>query len=363
MKYSNLNNFSHDEPTRIGVLLVNLGTPSAPTAAALRRYLAEFLSDPRIVEAPRIVWKSVLHGIILRTRPRRSAHAYAKVWQESGSPLLTNTESLVEKIRAALGHDDTLRVDLAMTYGLPSIRDRLDEFQAAAVDRLLVLPLFPQYSATTTAAVFDAISNYYQRQRWVPDLQFIRSYSSDEKYIDALVESIRRFWRERGRGEKLLMSFHGIPREYFLNGDPYHCECHATARRVATRLELNEDEWLVTFQSRFGPKEWLKPYTDETLRELATAGTRRVDVVCPGFAVDCLETLEEIALLNRDEFLNAGGAEYNYIPCLNDDPAQVSQLTALIERRLAPWLMEKDKGSPAEISARSARARKMGASS
>ncbi|RFA27218.1 ferrochelatase [Alkalilimnicola ehrlichii] len=326
--------------SRIGVLLTNLGTPDEPTPAALKRYLREFLGDPRIVEAPRALWWLVLNGIILRTRPRRSAQAYRRVWTEEGSPLLAISRRQASALQKALRErfEQPIPVALGMRYGNPSLEQALAELEAAGVERLLVLPLYPQYSATTTASTFDAVSKLLRKRRNLPELRFVRDYHDDARYIEAMAHSIREFREQRGTADKLVLSFHGIPRKYVDLGDPYRDQCARTAELIAAKLGLHEQEWVMTFQSRFGPKEWLKPYTDKTLKKMARSGTRKVDLVCPGFAVDCLETLEENAMENRDLFLDAGGENFRYIPCLNDRPEHIAALASLVGRQIQSWL-------------------------
>lgn len=322
-----------DKTDVTGILLTNLGTPQAPTPAAVRRYLAEFLADPRVVEAPRWLWLPLLHGIILRSRPRRAARAYASIWSEEGSALLAITRRQAAALQAALQqHHASYRVIAAMRYGQPSIAAGLHALREQGAGRILVLPAYPQYSSTTVGSVFDAVSEELRRWRWLPELRFITHYHDDDGYIDALAESVQAHWRSRGRGECLLMSFHGIPKQYAEAGDPYPTQCQHTASLLAERLGLTSAHWEVTFQSRFGPTEWLRPYTDERLRDLARAGIRQVDVICPGFAADCLETLEEIAIQNRQVFESAGGRTLRYIPCLNDSPGHIHALTHLIRR-------------------------------
>jgi ferrochelatase len=317
------------------VLLVNLGTPDAPTATAVRRYLGEFLWDPRVVELPRPLWWLILHGVILRFRPARVAGLYRKVWTDEGAPLLCHSKRLTAAVEGALGGD--VRVALAMRYGQPSIERVLGELRAQGMRRLLVLPLYPQYSATTTAAVFDAVSAVLARWRWVPELRFIQHYHDHPAYIDALARSIAEHRQAHGSADRLLMSFHGIPLRYFNAGDPYFCECQKTARLLADRLGLEPDQWKLTFQSRFGREQWLKPYTDHTLREWPGQGVRSVDLVCPGFASDCLETLEEIDEENREIFVAAGGESFNYIPALNDRPDHAAALAQLLKAHLQGW--------------------------
>ncbi len=331
-KYIGITDFKHETETCTGVLVTNLGTPEAPTPEALRRYLGEFLADPRVVEVPRFIWWFVLHGVILRLRPKRSAAAYRKVWTDEGSPLMVFAKRQSAAIQAYLdAHtSEKLHVELAMRYGQPSIRSGLEKLQQANAKKIIILPLYPQYSASTTASTLDAVSDVLNSWRLIPEIHFISHYHDAPDYIDALAESITAHWQQQQRAELLLFSFHGIPQAYFEAGDPYYCECHKTARLVAEKLNLNEDEWELTFQSRFGPKEWLKPYTDKTLMSLPAKGIKSVEVVCPGFSADCLETLEEINMQNRAFFLEAGGESFSYIPALNDRPAHIKTLANLI---------------------------------
>ena len=328
----------HGEPSRTGILLVNLGTPDSPSVSDVRRYLREFLWDPRVVEAPRPVWWMVLNGIILTTRPARSAKAYAKIWTENGSPLL----HLSQQLTSAL--DDECRqqglewdVRLAMRYGQPSIESVMQNMWKDGIRRILVVPLYPQYSATTTATVFDEVTRVAQKWRFIPELRFINSYHDFKPYIHALAQSVQEYWSNHEKPEKLVMSFHGIPQEYFDSGDPYFCHCQKTARLLAEKLGLSKDDWMVTFQSRLGPKKWLQPYTDHTLTELAKSGVKNIQVICPGFSVDCLETLEEIAMENKDTFLEAGGETYEYIPCLNHSSDHVECIKLLADKHLKGW--------------------------
>jgi ferrochelatase len=313
--------------------VTNLGTPDAPTASALRRYLGEFLADPRVVEVPRFIWWFVLHGFILRTRPKHSAAAYRKIWTESGSPLLDISKKQAAAIQKYLDDHATgkFHVELAMRYGNPSIQSGLEKLQQANAQKIIILPLYPQYSASTTASTFDAVADILKTWRNIPELHLVKHYHDSPDYIDALTESITEHWQQTTRAEKLLFSFHGIPQAYFDAGDPYYCECHKTARLVAEKLNLDEKEWMLTFQSRFGPKEWLKPYTDITLEELAKSGIKNVDIICPGFSADCLETLEEIKIRYRETFLAAGGNKFSYIPALNERPAHISTLANIIQ--------------------------------
>jgi len=322
----------NDQPETTGVLLVNLGTPDAPTTAAVRRYLAEFLSDRRVVEMARPLWMLILHGIILRTRPSRSAAAYSKVWTEQGSPLLAISQDQTAALQELLEQqtDQPIRVELAMRYGNPSISNGLERLRQANAKRIIVLPLYPQYSATTTASTFDAIAKELQKWRWLPDLEFISHYHEHPGYIETLANSVRAHWQQNGKADKLLMSFHGIPQEYADAGDPYPDECRITARLLAEKLGVTSDEWAITFQSRLGRKQWVKPYTDEILKQWGTDGVKSVQVICPGFPTDCLETLEEIAVENRDRFIAAGGGEYSYIPALNSSAEHIRVLAEIV---------------------------------
>jgi len=338
MSYLGTPDFIHGSQARVGILLVNLGTPSDPSPRAVRRYLAEFLSDPRVIEAPRLLWWLVLHGVILRTRPRRSAHAYQKIWTPEGSPLLVESRRLTQGLATRLGErfGDSALVDLAMTYGEPSIRSALERFRAQNVQRLLVLPLYPQYSSTTTGSIFAFVTRELSKWRWMPELRFINQYWQRDSYLTAVADSVTDHWRTHGR-KHLLFSFHSIPKRYFRAGDPYHCFCLGTARGVAERLGLGKDEWSVGFQSRFGREEWLKPYVDVLLQEYASNGPKRVTVVCPGFATDCLETLEEISMQNRELFLTKGGEAFDYAPCLNSSAAHVAVLEDIVLQHTGGW--------------------------
>jgi protoporphyrin/coproporphyrin ferrochelatase len=346
------------------VLLCNLGTPDEPTPAALRRYLAEFLSDRRVVEIPRFVWLPILHGVILRTRPAKSAAKYASIWTPEGSPLKVWTTKQAKLLQGYLGErGHRVVVREAMRYGNPSIPTVLDELKAAGIRRVLVLPLYPQYSATTTASVNDAVHVWAQKVRWVPELRFVSRYHDHPGYIDALAKRVSDHWRIEGRPDKLVLSFHGVPKRTLGLGDPYHCECLKTARMLAERLDLRPDQWTATFQSRFGRAEWLQPYTEPTLRQLAADGVGRVDVMCPGFTGDCLETLEEIAQEAREAFLHAGGKTFHYIPCLNDQHEWMAALAQIAIQHLAGWPTQDPAGvDTAALAAQRERALSLGAS-
>ncbi|MES9879223.1 MAG: ferrochelatase [Candidatus Sedimenticola sp. 1PA] len=323
---------SSDQPECTGVLLTNLGTPDAPTTTDVRRYLKEFLSDPRVVEIPRLIWWLVLNGVILRTRPSKSAAAYKQVWTENGSPLLDISKRQADALNERLQQksDTPIKVVLAMRYGNPSIAAGLEALREANARKIIVLPLYPQYSATTTASTFDAVSEVLRQWRWIPELRFINHYQDDPGYIASLAKSVREFWQTHGEPDRLLISFHGIPREYADAGDPYPKECNTTARLLTEALGIADDRCTTTFQSRLGGKEWLKPYTDETLKSWGAEGTGKVHVICPGFSADCLETIEEIGEENRDYFIQAGGGEYRYIPSLNDREDHIEALADLV---------------------------------
>lgn len=360
MDYAGQLHYAHGRRPRLGLLLTNLGTPDAPTKSALRRYLAEFLWDPRVVEVPRPIWWLILNGIILNTRPARSAAAYASVWTDEGSPLMVISERQLEGVLQRLGGvrcdvprgeespssstdvgslagDAPVVGALGMRYGRPSIARGLRALRQAGAERVVVLPLYPQYSAATVGSTFDSVAEALRRERWVPELHFVSGYDLEEDYIDAVADSIREYWAEHPPGECLLFSFHGVPKRYLLAGDPYHCQCHRTARLVAERLGLSPERYRVSFQSRFGREEWIKPYTDETLKAMPGDGIRSVDVVCPGFSADCLETIEEIGEENREYFMEAGGERYAYIPALNDRPAHLDALAGIVQRVFDGW--------------------------
>lgn len=330
--------FNHGQRPRMAVLFCNLGTPDTPSVKDVRRFLAEFLSDPRVVEIPRLVWLAILHGIILRVRPAKSAAKYASIWTPDGSPLKVWTEKQAKLLQGWLGQrGHQVSVRYAMRYGSTSIAAQLDALKAEGVTRVLVLPAYPQYSATTTASLFDAVYTWAAKVRNLPEFRFINRYHDDAGYIKALATSIQRYWKTHGRPTQLVMSFHGVPERTLHLGDPYHCECFKTARLLAEQLSLNREQFKVTFQSRLGRAKWLEPYTEPTLIALARAGVERVDVVCPGFTSDCLETLEEIAMEGRAAFLQAGGKAFNYIACLNDDETWITALCELTQVHLAGW--------------------------
>ncbi|WP_372658866.1 ferrochelatase [Hydrogenophaga sp.] len=352
---------SHGQAARTAVVLCNLGTPDEPTAPALRRYLAEFLSDHRVVEIPKAIWWLILHGVILRVRPKKSAAKYASIWTPEGSPLKVWTDKQATLLRGYLGergHQVTVRY--AMRYGNPSIPAVLDELKAQGMTRVLILPAYPQYSGTTTASVFDAVATWGLNIRHLPEIRFVNRYHDDPGYIEALAKRVRQHWQHHGQADKLVMSFHGVPERTLHLGDPYHCECHKTARLLAEKLGLAKDRYQVTFQSRFGKAKWLQPYTEPTLIQLATDGLQSVDLICPGFTSDCLETLEEINMEAREAFLHAGGKTFNYIECLNDSPDWIRALRDLSERHLQGWPTQQA-DNPMELQASRERALVMGA--
>lgn len=330
--------FDHGAAPVTGVLLVNLGTPEAPTAAATRRYLAQFLSDPRVIEIPKAAWWPILHGVILRTRPAQSAKKYASIWMKEGSPLMVWTTRQARLLQGYLGErGHRVAVRHAMRYGSPSIGSQLDALRASGATRVLVLPAYPQYSAATTASVIDEVARWSLTRRHVPELRIVNRYHDHPRYIGALAESVRAHWEREGRAELLVMSFHGMPARTLTLGDPYHCECLATGRLLAEALGLSPAQYKVTFQSRFGKARWLEPYTEPTLKALAGKGLKSVDLICPGFSSDCIETLEEIDMEARAAFLTAGGQRFSYIPCLNDRPTHVRALATIAEQHLQGW--------------------------
>lgn len=349
MKYYGRKDYAHSSAALTGVLLTNVGTPTAPTARAVRPYLRQFLGDPRVIEYPRWLWWPLLNGIILNTRPKRSAKLYSNVWTAEGSPLLVNLQRQGAALQAQL-HTRTgvaIPVAVGMRYGEPALTAAMRQLDQAGVRRLLVLPLYPQYSATTTATSLDGVFAELQRWRWLPELRTITHYPDHPGYIAALANSVTDYWQAHGKADRLLFSFHGIPRSYFEQGDPYFCECQKTARLLAERLELAQAEYAVSFQSRFGPQEWLKPYTDQTLEEWGQQGVRSVQVLAPGFSSDCLETIDELGREGRASFLEAGGEIFGYIPALNDRPDHIAALTELVLTHLQGWELG-EKGSAEE---------------
>jgi ferrochelatase len=354
----------HGTIPKTGILLINLGTPAAPTAQAVRPYLREFLSDPRVVEIPRALWLPILHGVILRRRPRESAAKYALIWTKEGSPLAVHTAKQALLLKGYLGErfKTPLTVAWAMRYGEPAIENTLRALCEEGCDRVLVVPLYPQYAASSTASSFDAVFDAVKKMRNPPALRLVKHYHDHPGYISALAKNVSRYWEVNGRPDKLLMSFHGLPRFALDRGDPYHCECHKTARLLATELGLSAERYVVTFQSRFGRAEWLQPYTLQTVQELGKRKTGRLDVVCPGFVADCLETLEEIAVENKAAFVQAGGGEFRYIPALNENHEWIEALADVAADNLHGWVSTADAGEAArEAAASLARALALGA--
>lgn len=352
--------FTHGTPVKTGILLINLGTPDAPTPEAVRPYLDEFLSDPRVVEIPKAVWWVILNGIVLNTRPKKSAAKYATVWMPEGSPLRVHTAKQTVLLQGFLGERTKapLVVDYAMRYGSPSIPSVLRKLKEQNCQRILVVPMYPQYAASSTATAFDIVFSELQQMRNTPALRTIKNFPDHPGYIKALANNINEYWMKNGRPEKLVMSFHGLPQFSLDKGDPYHCECHHTGRLLAQELGLKPEQYFLSFQSRFGKAEWLKPYTTATLKELGKHKIKRVDVVCPGFVADCLETLEEIAQEGKEDFQHAGGGEYHYIPCLNERNDWMRALTDLVMDNLHGWLVEPN---AAELEQGKLRALAMGA--
>lgn len=331
--------FTHGSVSRSAIVLVNLGTPDAPTTSAVRRFLKQFLSDPRVVEIPRLIWWCILHLIILPFRSSQSAKKYASIWTKDGSPLKVHTQMQAQLLFGALrerGHDG-VTVAMAMRYGSPSLPEVLAKLKLDGCERVAILPAYPQYSATTTGSIYDAVFAHYAQVRNVPELRFIKNYHDHDAYIDALHDSVLNHWDANGRPEKLVISFHGVPKRTLLLGDPYHCQCLKTARLLANKLRLSPEQYIVTFQSRFGKAEWLQPYTEPTLEQLARAGITHVDLLCPGFTTDCLETLEEIAMEAKHAFEAAGGQQFNYIPCLNESPIWIAALAEIAEQHIIGW--------------------------
>ncbi len=316
---------------KTAIILVNLGTPDAPTKPAVRRFLKEFLWDDRIIKR-NPVWWMILNGIVLNTRPKRVAKLYESIWQDD-SPIRTIGYQQRDALQTQL--KDKARVMLAMTYGQPSLKDCLASLEDKKIEKIIVLPLFPQYSSTTTAAVFDQVADFIKQTRNLPEIQLIKDYHQDDRYIEALANSIEKHWQKNGKSEKLLLSFHGIPQIYVDKGDPYAQQVKNTVNKLAQKLNLADSEYQLCFQSRFGPTQWLQPYTDKTLEQWAKSGVKSVDIICPAFSADCLETLEEISEENKLLFLNNGGEQYSYIPALNNDELHIEMMKQLVE----PWLV------------------------
>jgi ferrochelatase len=363
--------YTHGDQLKVGILLANLGTPDAPTAKALRPYLKQFLSDTRVVEIPRVIWWFILNCIILVIRPKKSAAKYAQVWMPDGSPLMVYAQRQTKMLQGFLGQkiNSPFAVELGMSYGNPSMKSAIEKLKAQHCDRILVLPVFPQYAASSTAAALDAVWKVLLKMRNVPGIRTVRGYHDHPAYITALEKSVLKHWEINGRpdfatGEKLVMSFHGVPKVHLTKGDPYHCTCQKTARLLAESLGLSKGQYLVAFQSRFGKQEWLKPYLASTLETLGKAKTKRIDVICPGFSSDCLETLEEIAMEGKHIFQSNGGGDYQYIPALNDNDAWIHALTQIALENLHGWVSSDWNAQTAKIenAATKANAQALGAS-
>ncbi|MFN8390417.1 MAG: ferrochelatase [Bdellovibrionota bacterium] len=351
--YTGRSEFRHGDERKIGILLVNLGTPDAPTPAALRPYLKAFLADPRVIEVPRLKWWFILNLFILPFRPKQSAKLYEKVWTPEGSPLLTIGIQQRDALRARLEQlaPGRFAVELGMRIGKPSLESAMQKLEAANITKLLVVPLFPQYSGTTTGSVFDGVTEVLHTRRWIPEFRMIMSYHDHPRYISALAASVQELWSKNGRPKKLLMSFHGVPKRYFEGGDPYHCYCQKTGRLLAEALRLSSEEYVISFQSLFGKEEWLRPYTSDTLTQLAKDGVTDVDVICPGFAADCLETIEEIEEQNKEIFLEHGGKQFRYIHALNSRPDHIEMFADLISQHTVGWHREDAEGSEKRVEA------------
>lgn len=339
-RFSTAQGDAHQRSGKIGILISNLGTPEAPTRAAVRRYLSQFLSDRRVVEIPRLIWLALLHGIILNVRPQKSAQVYARIWQDAGSPLLINTQQQHQALQAQLKQTHPhIIIELAMRYGKPSIPEQLQKLRDQGAEYLLVLPLYPQYSGSTTGSTFDALSDALKNWRWIPELRFINHYHDHPAYIAACVQQIRDHWQNHGEPDQLILSYHGLPKRYLLQGDPYYCHCQKTSRLISQQLNWHPERIRTCFQSRFGKAEWLQPYLDKTLIQMGKEKKfRHLQVFCPGFAADCLETLEEINIENRHYFLDAGGEKFSYIPALNSTPAHLNALVAIMHQHLHNWV-------------------------
>ena len=338
VKYIGEKDYEHGSKEKIGVLITNLGTPDAPNKKELKVYLNQFLSDPRVIELPKILWQIILKLVILQIRPSKSAEAYKQIWTDKGSPLLDIANRQLNKIQSSFSSkNENIVFEVGMRYGNPSIPDALLKLQKKQVRRLLVLPMYPQYCAATTGSTFDEVTNVLQKWRWIPEMRFINQYFEEKNYIEALSNSIKSFWKKTPKPQKIIFSYHGIPKRYLTNGDPYHCFCLKTTRLVKENMGLSDDEIMTTFQSRFGREEWLKPYTSETLKELPKQGIKNIHIVSPGFSSDCLETLEELEEENKEYFMESGGENYHYIPCLNDHDDHIDVFVNLIKKHTQGW--------------------------
>ena len=338
MKYDGEKNYKHGSKERIGVLITNLGTPDKPDKMALKLYLKEFLSDPRVIELPKIIWQIILRGIILNVRPKKVAKLYKSIWEKRGSPLLVMLKKQKKGVEKNLRNKiKNIKVEIAMRYGNPNINMGLKKLRNFGCRRILILPLYPQYCAATTGSTFDKVTEVLRKWRWVPEIRFINGYYDNPLYIDCLVKSIKDSWNKSGKTQKLIFSYHGVPKKYLLSGDPYHCFCQKTTRLVVEKMNLKEKDYITTFQSRFGPQEWLKPYTDKTLEELPKKNINSIHIISPGFSSDCLETLEELEVENKKNFFSAGGKKYIYIKCLNNNDLHLKMLSSLVQEHTKGW--------------------------
>jgi len=338
VKYFGEKNYEHGSDDKTGVLITNLGTPDAPKRKELKKYLNQFLSDPRVIELPKFIWQLILQLVILQIRPSKSAASYKKIWTENGSPLLDISIRQLNAIKNKISiSNPNMVIALGMRYGNPSIENALKKLQSQHVRRLLILPLYPQYCAATTGSTFDAVTNVLQKWRWIPEVRFINQYFEEKSYIKVLSNSIKKFWIKNKKPEKIIFSYHGIPKRYLTSGDPYHCFCLKTTRLVKEYMQLNDEDIVTTFQSRFGREEWLQPYTSETLKDLPKQNIKNIHIISPGFSADCLETLEELEEENRAYFLEAGGNSYKYIPCLNDSEEHIDFISELINKHTQGW--------------------------
>ena len=338
MKYEGEKNYKHGSKENLGVLITNLGTPDKPRKKELRRYLKEFLSDPRVIEAPKLLWQLILRGIILNLRPKKVAKLYKSIWKKEGSPLLVMLEKQKKGIiRILKNKKKKIKIEIGMRYGNPNIKLGLEKLRKQKCRRILILPLYPQYCAATTGSTFDKVTEVLRKWRWIPEVRFINNYFEEPLYINCLIKSIKDNWKKFGRLQKLIFSYHGVPKKYLLKGDPYYCFCQKTTRLVSEKMKLKEKESMTTFQSRFGLDEWLQPYTDKTLERLPSKDITEIYIIAPGFSSDCLETLEELEVQNKEIFISSGGEKFNYIKCLNDDPKHLNMLALLILNHMKGW--------------------------
>ena len=338
MKYEGEKDYKHGSKENVGVLITNLGTPDKPKTKELQIYLKEFLSDPRVIEVPKLFWQLILRTIILNLRPKKVAKLYKSIWKKEGGPLLVMLEKQKKGIVKILRNKKkNVKIEIGMRYGNPSIKLGLEKLRKQKCRRILILPLYPQYCAATTGSTFDKVTEVLRKWRWIPEVRFINNYFEEPLYLDCLIKSIKDSWQEFGKSQKLIFSYHGVPKKYLLKGDPYHCFCQKTTRLVVEKMKLKEKEYMTTFQSRFGPDEWLQPYTDKTLENLPSKNIKKIHIISPGFSSDCLETLEELEVENKEIFMSSGGKKFNYIKCLNDNPEHLNMLALLILNHLKGW--------------------------